>query len=95
MNQIHMEFTVIFSEIEFFESIFTLQVKEDGGHTRPPRRVAYMLQEPLKEELNILVPLGVPGTSDWCNNFIPVATANSKTQLYLELARLKKQQKDM
>ena len=78
-----------------FEGTFKLGVKE-GSHPyqTPPRRMAYALQQPLKGELNrlqegqIIVPLHVDETSDWCNSLILVPKANGKVQLCLGLARL-------
>ena len=72
-NRIHSEFSNLFSVVE------SLQVKE-GSHSYgvPPRKVAYVLQKPLKEELEglqkqqIIVPLGVNETSEWCNSFVLV-----------------------
>ena len=64
----------------------------------PPKRVAYSLQESLKEELDglqkqqIIVLLNVDGTSEWCNSFFLVPKANGKARLYLDLARLNKVQ---
>ena len=53
---------------------------EDGSPTyqATPGRLAYALLEPLKEELwwlkwqQIIIPLGMDDTSEWCNNFMPV-----------------------
>ena len=61
-----------FSGIGCFEGIFKLQVRKGScPYQAPPRRLAYALQEPLKEELNrlhkqqIIVPLGVDEMSEW------------------------------
>ena len=50
---------------------------------RHPRRLAYTLQEPLKEELakiqkQIMVNLGVDEISEWCNRFVLVLKPNGK-----------------
>ena len=54
-----------------------------ADHTRhPSRRVAYMLQQPLKERLQgqqIIVPLYIDKTSEWCNSFILVPGKTGKT----------------
>ena len=63
-----------------------------------PRRVAYVPEGLLKEELEmlqrqqIIVPLGVDETSKWYNTFILVPKANGKVRLCLDLARLNKAQ---
>ena len=74
-----------------FEGIFKLWVT-DGNHPyqAKPRRVAYALQEPLKDELNrlqkqqIIVPLDVDERPECCNSFILVPKANVKVKLCLE-----------
>ena len=68
-KRIHNEFNYLFSGIGCFRGIFSFQVK-DGSHLyqAPPRRIAYALQKPLKEELEqlqkqqIIAPLGVEET---------------------------------
>ena len=70
-NRIHNEFNDLISGIGCFEDMFPLQVK-DGTHPyqAQARRVAYVLQQPLKEELEwlqkqqIIVPLGVDKASE-------------------------------
>ena len=51
-QKIHNDFSDVFTGIGCFDGTFKLQVRE-GSHLyqAPPRRVAYTLQEPLKEEL--------------------------------------------
>ena len=85
------------SEIGCFEGIFIFQVKVGSWpYKAPPRRVVYALQESLKEDLDwlqkqqIIVPLAVDETSEWCNSFVLVPKANGKVQLCLETARLNK-----
>ena len=53
MQKIHNEFSDVFTGIGCFEGTFKFRVKE-GSHPylAPPRRVAYTLQQPLKEELD-------------------------------------------
>ena len=52
-NKFHNEFSN-FSGISCFEGAFTLQLKDGSWpYQVSPRRVAYALKEPLKEELEI------------------------------------------
>ena len=61
-----------------------------------PRRVAYVLQDALSEDLErlqrqqIIVPLDIDLTSKWCNSIVLVLKANSKLRLCLDLTRLNK-----
>ena len=56
----------------------------DQPYQKPLRRVAYPVQEPLREELDqlqrqqIIVPLGVDKMWEWCNSFVLVPKANGK-----------------
>ena len=59
-----------------FEGTFKLSVKEGNClYQASSRRVAYVLQQSLKEELDrlqkqqIIVPLDVDETSEFCNSF--------------------------
>ena len=72
-----------------------LQLKPDSKpYQAPPRRVAYALQKPFKEELDQLqkmdtiTPLGVNVTVEWCNSFVLVPKANGMVRLCLEPVRL-------
>ena len=62
----------------------------------PPRKMAYALQEPLKEELvrlqrqQIIVPIGEDEISEWYNRFMLVPKANGKVRLCLDPSRLNK-----
>ena len=53
-----------------------------------------MLQEPFKDkldrlqQLDIITPLGVDKTSEWCNSFVLVSKANGKVRLCLDPAWL-------
>ena len=53
-----------------------------------------MLQKPFKEELekiqkqDIIVPLCMDETAEWCNSFVLVPKANGKVRLCLDPARL-------
>ena len=54
-NKICNEFYDVFSGIGHFEGIFNLQVKDDSQPYKAlPRKVAYVLWEHLKEELQRL-----------------------------------------
>ena len=51
-NKIHNEFSDVLSGIDCFKGTFILQVKYGSQpYHMPPRRVAYALQESMKEEL--------------------------------------------
>ena len=56
----------------------------------PPRCVAYALQKPFKDELDwlqkldIITPLWVDKTEEWCNSFVLVPKANGKVRLCLD-----------
>ena len=51
-EEIHSKFGDIFSAIGFYEGTLKLLVREGSQpYQTPPRMVAYVLQEPLKEEL--------------------------------------------
>ena len=60
----------------------------------PPRQVAYPLQKPFKEELerlqqlDIITPLGIDETPEWCNSFVLIPRPNGKVKLCLDPARL-------
>ena len=68
-----------------------LQLKLDSKpYQAPPRCVAYVLQKPLKEELeqlqkmDIITPQGVDETVEWCNSFVLVPKANGKVWVCLD-----------
>ena len=96
MNKIHIEFSDVSSGIGCFGGIFSLQIKDDSWPYQAPRRVVFVLQEPLKEELErlqkqqIIVPLGMDETLEWCNIFVLVPNVNGRLELCLDLARLNK-----
>ena len=77
------------------QGTFSLQLKPNSKpYQVPPRCVAYALQKPFKEELeqlqkmDIITPLGVDKTVEWCNSFVLVPKANGKVRLCLDLVRL-------
>ena len=76
-QKIHDEFGDFFSGSGYFEGTFSLQTKDGSQlYQAPPRRVAYTLQQSLKEELDrsqrqqIIFPLGVDETCKCCNSFV-------------------------
>ena len=95
MQRIHTRFGKVFNGIGYFEGTFSLQLKPDSKpYQAPPRCVAYVLQEPFKEELrhlqemDIITPLEVDKTLEWCNSFVLVPKANHKERLCLDPAHL-------
>ena len=54
--------------------------------------MAYVLQKPFEEEFlqkqDIITPLGVDETAEWCNSFVLVAKANGRVRLCLDPAQL-------
>ena len=84
-----------FPRIGCFKGTFKLQVRQvSQSYQASPRRLAYALQEPLKEEMYqlykqlIIVLLDVDEISEWCKSFVLVPKANGKVQLCLDVARL-------
>ena len=74
---------MIFSGIECFEGTFRLKVKDDSYlYLVSHRRVANVFQEPIKKDLDrlekqqILVPLGMDETLEWCKIFVLFPKAN-------------------
>ena len=90
-QKIHNRFGNVFNGIVFFKGTFSLQLKPHSKpYQAPPRHVAYVLQKPFKEELewlqkmDIITPLRVDKTAEWCNSFVLVAKANGKVWLCLD-----------
>ena len=95
VQDIHTRFGNIFNGIGCFEVTFSLQLKPDSKpYQALPRHVAYVLQEPFKEEvrclqeMDIIMPLGVDETLEWCNSFVLAPKANGKVRLCLDPAQL-------
>ena len=95
MWEMHNIFGHVFNGIGCFEGTFSLQLKPDSKPSQvPPRHVAYALQKPFKEEveqlqkMDIITPVGVDKTAEWCSSFLLVPKANSKVRLCLDLVRL-------
>ena len=96
-QKIHNNFSDIFTGIGCFKGTIKLQVREDSClYQVQSRRVAYALQEPIREELDRLqkrkemVLLDVDEISEWCKSFLLVLKANCKVKLCLNQARLNK-----
>ena len=88
-----MRFGNVFNCIRCFEGTFSLQLKPDSKpYKAPPRHVTYVLQELFKEELrqlqemDIITPLGVDETLEWCKSFVLVPKSNGKVRLCLDPA---------
>ena len=95
MHKIHNTFGDVFNGIGCFKGTFSLQLKPDSKlYQAPPRCVAYALQKLFKEELeclqrmDIITPLGVDETAEWCNSFVLVPKANGEVRLCLDQAQL-------
>ena len=95
MQSIHMRFGNVFNGIGCFKGTFLLQLKPGSKpYQAPPRCVAYTLQALFKEELrclwemDIITPLGVDETLEWCNSFVLVLKANGKVRLCLDPVQL-------
>ena len=91
----HKTFGNIFNGTGCFEGTFSLQLKPGSKpYQVPPRNAAYVLQKLLKEELehlqgmDIITPLGIDKTTEWCNSFVLVPKANGKACLCLDPAKL-------
>ena len=94
-QSIHTRFGEVFNGIGCFKGTFSLQFKPDSKpYQAPSRCVAYGLQKPFKEELkclqemDIITPLGVDKTLEWCNSFVLVPKANGKVRLCLDPVQL-------
>ena len=95
MQRIHKVFGNVFNGIGCFEGAFSLQLIPDSKPCQaPPRHVTYALQKPFMEKLDqlqkidIITPLGVNKTAEWCNSFVLVSKANGNVRLCLDLVRL-------
>ena len=92
----YRDFKDVFTRIGCFDETFSLQVKPDSKPYQVPLRcVAYALQKPFKEEIewlqqqDIITPLGVDVTAEWCNNFVLVSKPNGKVSLCLDQALIR------
>ena len=82
------------SESGFLEGMFSLQFKEGSKpYQMPPGCMSYVGNNILKKKLEcpqsqqIIIPLGVNGTSQWCNSFILVPKPSEKVGFCLDPAR--------
>ena len=94
-NTMEPLFSLMFNGIGCFKGTLSLQLKPDSKpYQVPPRHLAYVLQKLFKEELDwlqktdIITPLGVNKTAEWCNSFVLVPKANGKVMLCLDPVRL-------
>ena len=95
MQRVHNVFGNVFNGIGCLEGTFSLQLMPDSKpYQAPLRDVAYALQKLFKEELDwlqkmdIITPLRVDETVEWCNRFVLVPKGNGKARLCLDPARL-------
>ena len=83
-----------FTAIGCFEGICRMQVKEDSkSYQAALGHVVYVLHKSLKElewlqQLDIIVPLCIDETVEWCNSFVLVSELSGKVRLCLGPARL-------
>ena len=84
-------FDHVFNGTGCFECTFSLQLKPDSRpYQVSPGHVAYVLQKPFKDELDrlqkldIITPLRVDKTAEWCNSFVLIPKANGKVRLCLD-----------
>ena len=88
-QKIHRKYGNVFNGAGCFEGTFLLQLKPNS---KPYQ--AYALQKLFKEELeqlqeqDIIAPLAVDETAEWCNSFVVVPKVNGKVQLCLDSGRL-------
>ena len=82
MHKIHTDFGDVFNGIGCFKCTFSLLLNPNSKPYQVPlRHVAYALQKPFKEEsenlkkMDIITPLGVDETAEWCNSFVLVSKA--------------------
>ena len=87
----HTVFDNVFKGIGCFKGTFSLQLKPDSKpYHAPLRHVAYALQKPFKDELDwlqkldMITPLGVDRTVEWCNSLVLVPKAKHKVRLCLD-----------
>ena len=95
MQRVHTVFGNVFNGIGCFEGTFSLQLKPDSKpYQAPPRHVVYALQKLFKEELDwlqkmdLITPLGVNETVEWCNSFVLVPKLSGKVRLCSDPMRL-------
>ena len=68
---------------------FHCRLKQTANLAEPPRCVTYALQKLLKEELewlyqqDIIIPIGIDKTAEWCNCFALLLKPNGRVMLCL------------
>ena len=94
-RKLHRGFEDLCSRIGCFEGKFSLQVKPDSKlYQVTPKMCSLCTTKPFKEELewlhqqDIITPLGMDETAEWCDYFVVVPTPNGKVRLCLDPARL-------
>ena len=92
---IYKDFDDVLNGIGCIEGTFSWQLKPDSKpYQAPPRCMEYTLQKLFQEELeklqkqDIIAPLGVDKTSEWCNSFVLVPKAYGKVSLCLDPVHL-------
>ena len=90
MQQLQRDFKDLFTEIDCFDGKCSLQVKLDSKPYKvPPGCAVYTMQKPFKGKLeqlqlqDIITPVGVVETAEWCNSFVLVLKSNVKVRLCL------------
>ena len=85
----------MFNGIGCIDGTFSLQLKKGSKSYQVPLKfAAYALQKPFEEELeqlqkqDIITPLGMGETVEWCKNSVLVPKPNGKVRLCLNPARL-------
>ena len=94
-KQLQRDFEDVLSGIGYYDGAFSMQVKPNTKPYQAPLGcVAFTLQNPFKEKLewlqqqDIIKPLAVYETREWCESFVLISKSNGKVRLYLDLARL-------
>ena len=94
-QRIHEMHGKVFNVIGGLEGTFSQLKPDSKPYQVPPRHIAYALQKLFKEKLqwlqesDIIMPLGVDETAEWCNSFVLVHKGNGKVWLCLDPAWLK------
>ena len=96
-QEIEKEYPELFQGIGLMKGEITIKLKEGAiPHVEPVRRVPYVMQEPLKAELDKLVKekilhkLDISEPIEWLNSFVYIKKANGKIRLCLDPTHLNK-----
>ena len=94
-QMMHNDYNDVFTGIGCFKGTFSLQTKDDvKSYQAPPRHATYALKKTFKKELErlqgqeILAPLGVDETAEYCNSLVIVPGLNSTLYLCVDSIRL-------